>query len=276
MNDLYVSDGKQDREVDLGLPTTEKLNVEWPTPRQIAATSKRDAYSLTFRIDEVAYTCLDLLSQQCDMTMNSFVNALFNSYIEQNRSTIDGLVFNRALNIYMERLQAKLLRLSNLEILKEYHLPVIKDVLRFNKMELPDDKTSQDTLFENFYQDMLRTGNDRLTNFLFSSPDLHLRLVPDDQEAQVDDMRNCTPNEQNSVGFADYSLTIPCSKWVIVSTILDQYSQKVRQLFKHKNFLGERDLPEIAKIINQYDGKELIKNLTTSLELPEKLTDITI
>lgn len=270
MNDLITCQGNKTKECDLGLPLNRSLNVKWPSPNQIAAASKRDSYPLTFRIDEVAYACLDLLSKQCDMSMNSFVNELINSYINQNRASIDGLIFNRALNAYMERLVAKLLRLSDSEIVRDFHLPIVKEVFRFNKMEFPKDKAAQNAYFKTFYQDMLNTGNDRLINLLISSSDLYLRLVPNDRKSQVYDMRRCTPDEQNSVGFADYALTVPLTKWVAVSTLLSEYSQKVRQLFNNKNLLSGRDLTKIADIINQYDGADLITKLAAALKLPEQ------
>lgn len=270
MNDLYRSNGKRGHAIDLGLRTTQDLNVKWPTPHQLAA--KRDTYPLTFRIDEIAYASLGLLAKQCGMSINNFVNELINSYINQNQNLIEGAVFTSALNSYLDRLYLKLDRMSDAEIIRAFRLPDVKMTLKSRRIEFPRDPQKQDLFLENFYRNMLDAGygGTPFVDIMLLSDNVYLQLVPDNHEAALLNTKDWTSTELNSVSFADYVLTIPLSKWVLVSTILFEYSHKAYQFTGCTNRLDENRLRRIIEITNQYyKRQELSYNLVDTLRLPE-------
>ncbi len=272
-NDLWVSNGKQSHSKSLGLSMTKQLNIQWPSSEQIATRTKRETFPLTFRIDEIAYASLDLLAKQYQISLSNFVNELINSFLEQNRQDIDGYVLNRVINFHMERVSAKLMRLSEVDIVKNFHLDEVKAVLSAANSEMPDDSKNQEVLMKDFFHNVESHGYAVLCDFGFFDADV--RLVSDKYMASLVDKTSWTDEEKNEIrAWNDYSLNIPASKWNTAAAILCEFQRKVRQLCgKQWSNIALNDekqtLTEIVAVINNYTGAELITKLTQSLRLPE-------
>ena len=140
MNDLYLTNGKTGHYRNLGLPKASNTQADWPTPRQIKLNAtKRETVPVAFRIDEVAYTMLNLFADQCNLTTSAFVNELINSYIEQHGHKVEGSVFDSTINLSIERLASKIKRMTIEQAILNYHQELLRDTIEL----LANEKTQK-------------------------------------------------------------------------------------------------------------------------------------
>ena len=266
MNDLYLTNGKTGHYRNLGLPKANNIQADWPTPRQIKLNAtKRETVPVAFRIDEVAFTMLNLFAEQCDLTTSAFVNELINSYIRQHEHEVEGSVFNSTINLSIERLASKMKKMSIEQAILNYHQELLRNTIELLANEkIPKGDISfckLDTfkqIFEAYDFRYLQTY------FLNCAIDIDLG-----EEASVTDLRKESPEARNDFGFADFSMWIPLKKWVFVQPLLALYDTKCEQFltnYKYTEIRNNTNYDEIVEIINKFDGSELVEELADKLK----------
>lgn len=264
MNDLYLTNGKTGHYRSLGLPKADKVKAEWPTPRQIKLNvTKRETVPVAFRIDEVAYTMLNLFANQCELTTSAFVNELINSYIEQHQHEVDGSVFHSTINLSIDRLASKLKKMSIEQAMSNYNdLHDTIELITNRKLPKTDNHfNSPETLRE-----ILEAGHFQYlqTHFFNCCIDVGLN-----EKASIVDLREEDPNNISQFGFQDFEMDIPYKKWIFVEPLLSLCHEKCEQFlekYEYTDICNDMEYDEIVEIINDFDGPELIEKLTEKLK----------
>lgn len=262
---------------DLGLPVNPEFkNIKWPTTVQLASRVKRETIPTSFRIDEVAFATLDLMAKQHGLSLSNLINELFNSYIQQNREEAsDSEIFGHALDLYMERFATRLAKLSDMEIVKNYHKDAVNAWYSINGQTFPSNELEQGQVYDRFYEHFVTHHDAQVCGYIqkrcFS---IFFEICDDNHPSSVVSTAGWTPEELNAVAFDDYILTIPLSKWVYATTILQEYYAKSTQLFGDKaNILSNEfgELQKIVDVINDSAGQTLINNLVQALRCQKPL-----
>lgn len=269
---------EQRRANELGLSPNKTINVQMPTPSQLANKINHETYPLTFRVDEVAYAYIDLLVKKYDISLNGFMNELVNSFIAQN--TLDRpseYILNHAVNMHMSRLLNKMLRLSEGEIIETFHTQTINGILDFFAVKLPSQKKDKAQFYQNFYHGLFERGHNQLCAAFAQYFNICLWMTADGNKASVLNTEKLPETEQNNFFWQDFVLYVPVSKWVIVTTILQEYENKCKRILGNEwpTYREMGDLENIAGLINQYGGKTLAEYLVAQLRLGENFTEKT-
>lgn len=264
-------DGETAKAIDLEQSEAKKINIAWPTPGKIKAKSiKHETVPLSFRVDEVDFAYMDLFAKQCDMSMSNFMNEIVRTYVEQNKTVAKGYVLPHAVNMSMERLGAKLKKMSMAEIIEAYHYGEIKAAVEEATQKRFDGKPKEICNLDTIKALIKSTGFVYLTDTLLKN--CYMMPIYEQDTTQLIDYTNAEMDEQEAIGFADYYMGVPIEKWPVVTALTDHYSKKVSQLLSYENNeLDKKDFEDMVEIIDQNQGEELIDNLIAKLKLQDQL-----
>ena len=266
MNDLYLTNGKTGHWRDLGLPKAKNIRASWPSLQKIQLNAtRRETIPVAFRIDEVAYTMLCLFAEQCNLTTSAFVNEMINSYIEQNQQQVQGLVYESAINLSVERVASRVKKMQVEQVIINYHQDSLRDTIQSLLHETIKKKDTSFCRLE-VIREILDSGNGEYLCSGFLDCFISVTLA---NKASVSSQEG--PQESwNSTAFCKFALNIPYKKWVYIEPILMHYGAKCRQFLyedEYSNLTQDKQLyEEIAKAINMYEGPEMVEEVAEKLK----------
>lgn len=266
MNDLYLTNGKTGHWRDLGLSKVKKVQSKWPTPQQIKLNAtKRETVPVAFRIDEIAYTMLNLFADQCELTTSAFVNELINSYIEQHGCKVEGSVFDSTINLSIDRMASKIKKMRIEQVILNYHQDLLRSAIEISTGEkLP--KTDISFCKPETFQKILKANLSKCLQTVFLDCSIDIDLI---KKASYLDLREESPEIKNIYCFADHSICMPLEKWIYIQPILMLHDTKCEQFLtsdQYEEICKETNYDEIVKIINKYDGSELVETIAEKLK----------
>lgn len=263
-SDLYYYDMKTNREIkkDLGFGTPKVNSDGLSTPINIKLKRSIEQLPFSHRMDELSYAAVHIMAEECGLSMNDFFNELIHDYIEKNAQEIEGWVYPTAINLFLDRLNAKYFKAENRarfkERLKKHKMHYYADSIMMRKMII-----CLNACF--FFSDFCKKAGFRNLKEEYT-PQLGIEEFKD-SEGRIYKIDPVAMEWSQIYCGEEYTFDIPTEQWFVLIPILLEYQEKLGAFKGHKRF-DDESAKKLCDILNknQGDTNKLVRGITNGLK----------